>query len=56
MRVTKIQKGELVEVGHYIDPRGSDFWGVEAFVVNGQEYFAGSDRNFGLQIFKYTGN
>ena len=39
-----------------MDPRGSDIWGVEAFVSGGQEYFAASDRNFGLQIFKYTGS
>jgi hypothetical protein len=55
MRVTKIVNNELVEVGRWMDPRGSDFWGVEAFMVGDQEYFAGSDRNFGLQIFKYTG-
>ena len=35
--------------------RGSDIWGVEAFVSGGQEYFAASDRNFGLQIFRDTG-
>ena len=56
MRVTKIVNGKLVEVGHYIDPDGSDFWGVEAFTSGGQEYFAGTDRNAGLQIFRYTGN
>jgi hypothetical protein len=56
MRVTKIVDGKLVEVGHYLDPRGSDFWGVEAFIgKDGKEYFVGSDRNFGLQIFRYTG-
>ena len=57
MRVTKIVDNQLVEVGRYMDPRGSDFWGVEAFIgPDGQEYFAGSDRNYGLQIFKYTGS
>ena len=56
MRVTKIVDGQLVEVGRYLDPRGSDFWGVEAFIgTDGKEYFAGSDRNYGLQIFEYTG-
>ena len=57
MRVTKIVDGELVEVGRYVDSRGSDVWGVEAFVgADGKEYFAGSDRHFGLQIFQYTGD
>jgi hypothetical protein len=56
MRVTKIEGDELVEVGRYVDPRGSDIWGVEAFIgSDGKEYFAGSDRNHGLQIFRYTG-
>ena len=56
VRVTKIVNDQLVEVGRYVDPRGSDIWGVEAFVSGGQEYFAASDRNYGLQIFKYTGS
>ena len=55
-RVTKIVNDQLVEVGRYVDARGSDIWGVEAFVSGDQEYFAASDRNFGLQIFKYTGS
>jgi hypothetical protein len=56
MRVTKIVNGQLVEVGKYVDPRGSDVWGVEAFIgADGKEYFAGSDRHYGLQIFRYTG-
>ena len=56
MRVTKIVDGQLVEVGRYVDPRGSDFWGVEAFTIGNVEYFAGSDRHYGLQIFRYTGD
>ena len=44
-------------MGRYIDPRGSDVWGVDAFQgADGKEYFAGSDRHYGLQIFRYTGD
>jgi hypothetical protein len=45
---------ELVEVGRYIDAGGNNFWGVEAFVRNGETYILGSDRDSGLWIFKYT--
>jgi hypothetical protein len=55
-RVTKIVSNKLVEVGHYIDVGGNNFWGVQVFEHNGQEYVAASDRDFGLYIFRYTGN
>jgi hypothetical protein len=54
-RVAKIVNGELVEVGRFIDVGGNNFWGVQTFTHNGQEYVAASDRDFGLYIFKYTG-
>jgi hypothetical protein len=54
-RVAKIVGGKLVEVGHYIDVGGNNFWGVQVFQHNGQEYVAASDRDFGLYIFRYTG-
>jgi hypothetical protein len=55
-RVAKIVNDELVEVGHYIDVGGNNFWGVQVFAHNGQEYVAASDRDFGLYIFRYTGS
>jgi hypothetical protein len=54
-RVAKISRGKLVEVGHYIDVGGNNFWGVQVFQHDGQEYVAASDRDLGLYIFRYTG-
>jgi hypothetical protein len=46
----------LRQVGAYIDPDGSNFWGIEQFTTpGGRRLIAGSDRDFGLQIFRYTG-
>ena len=45
-------KCELVEVGGYLDPNGNNFWGVEAFVRDGQTYILGSDRDSGLWVFR----
>ena len=53
-RVAEIEDDEIVEKGHYIDPRGNNFWGVEVFEQDGTEYVAASDRDHGLWIFKYT--
>jgi hypothetical protein len=48
--------GGLQESGKYIDPGGSNFWGVEQFTgADGERYVAGSDRDFGLVILRYTG-
>jgi Ca2+-binding RTX toxin-like protein len=55
MRVFTFGDGGLTEQGKWIDDEGSNFWGVEQFTLGNQRYFAGSDRDFGLQIFKYTG-
>jgi hypothetical protein len=63
MRVFDFGDGGIEEVGHYIDENGSNFWGVETFVpsgaaagdLEGKRLFAGSDRDFGIQIFRYTG-
>ena len=42
--------------GHYIDDGGSNFWGVEQFTTaGGRAADRGSDRDFGLYIFRYTG-
>jgi hypothetical protein len=56
LRVTKIVNDRLVEVGHYIDEGGNNFWGVEVFQSGGKEYVAASDRDHGLYIFEYTGS
>jgi len=53
-RVVEIENDQLVEKGHYIDPEGNNFWGVQVFQQGGQEYVAASDRDHGLWIFKYT--
>jgi hypothetical protein len=44
------------EVGHYIDSKGSNFWGVAlAEDQNEERIVLGSDRDFGLFIFRYIG-
>ena len=45
---------EIEEVGHYVDPAGSNFWGVQTFQDGDKEYVAASDRDHGLWIFKYN--
>ncbi len=54
-RALKIQDGQLVEVGAFIDQGGNDFWGLDPISVNGQTYVLLSDRDYGLYIVKYTG-
>ena len=45
------------EVGHYIDPRGNNLWGVAlAKDQNGERLVLASDRDFGLFVFRYTGD
>ncbi|WP_395110204.1 PA domain-containing protein [Actinomadura sp. SCN-SB] len=55
-RVTKIVNDRIVEVGHFIDQGGNNFWGVDVFQSGGKEYVAASDRDHGLYIFEYTGS
>jgi len=44
------------EVGRYIDPAGNNFWGVAlAEDASGNRIILGSDRDYGLFIFRYTG-
>ncbi len=46
----------LEQVGAFIDPEGSNIWGVEQFTdAAGNRLIAASDRDFGLVIAKYTG-
>lgn len=42
----------VTEVGRFIAPEGSNFWGVTQTVIEGQRYVLGSDRNTGLWIFQ----
>ena len=57
MRVFRFSRANGLEpLGKFIDEDGSNFWGVEEFTdAAGNRLIAGSDRDFGLQIFKYTG-
>jgi hypothetical protein len=57
VRVLRFSRANgLEQVGAWIDDEGSNFWGIEQFTTpQGQRLFAGSDRDFGLQIFRYTG-
>jgi uncharacterized repeat protein (TIGR01451 family) len=53
-RVVDYSAGRLEEVGHYVDPAGSDIWGVELNVRRDGRLFAlASDRSYGLQIFRF---
>ncbi len=46
----------LEQTGAWIAPGGSNFWGVEQFTDgSGERLIAGSDRDFGLVILRYTG-
>ena len=45
------------ELGHYIDDKGNNFWGVAlAEDENGDRIVLASDRDFGLFVFRYTGS
>jgi len=54
IRVVRVGAHGIREVGHYIDPGGNDFWGIESARVNGRSYIFGSDRDSGLWIFRYN--
>jgi hypothetical protein len=64
VRVVEFGADGIEEVGHYIDDEGNNFWGIETFVpssakaknLEGKRLFAGSDRDHGIFIFRYTGN
>ena len=44
------------QMGAYIDDGGTNFWGVEQFTAaDGERLIAGSDRDYGLEILRYTG-
>jgi hypothetical protein len=56
-RVVKFGKNGIQEVGHFIDQGGNDFWGIEPIQLGtrGQPLVPASDRDFGLYLFRYTG-
>lgn len=43
----------VTEVGRWIAPEGSNFWGVHVTEIDGKQYVLGSDRNTGLWVFEY---
>jgi len=56
LRVVAFGPDGLEEVGHWIGPGGSDFWGVFPHRVDaGPPLLLLSDRDRGLQILRYTG-
>jgi hypothetical protein len=54
-RVARIENDNLVEVGHFIEEGGNNFWGVQVWQKGGKEYVLASDRDYGLYVFEYTG-
>jgi uncharacterized repeat protein (TIGR01451 family) len=54
LRVVDYSRGRLDEVGAYIAPEGSNYWGVELNVrKDGRLYVLASDRDYGLYIFRF---
>ena len=52
IRVVDFAGDSLVETAHFVDPAGSDFWGVYLYEhTDGNTYILGSDRSTGLWIF-----
>jgi hypothetical protein len=57
VRVLRFSRGAgLEQVGAWIADGGSNFWGIEQFTTpQGERLIAGSDRDYGLVILRYTG-
>ena len=57
IRVLRFSRANgLEQMGAWIDQEGSNFWGIEQYTApNGERLIAGSDRDFGLVILRYTG-
>ena len=56
MRVLSFGDTGMEQVGAFIDEGGNNFWGVEQFTTpQGDRLIAGSDRDYGLYLFRYTG-
>jgi hypothetical protein len=54
MRVLRYDDQGLEEVGAFVEPGGSNYWGVEVHRLGGKQYVLGSDRDRGLRIFSYS--
>jgi hypothetical protein len=56
MRVFTFGEDGLSQTGKFIDDGGNNFWGVEVVTTDqGERLFAGSDRDYGLYLLRYTG-
>jgi hypothetical protein len=55
MRALSYDDSGLKEVGAFVEPGGSNYWGVEVHKMNGKTYILGSDRDRGLRIFTFGG-
>ena len=56
MRVFTFGEDGLKQTGRFIDEGGNNFWGTEVVTTkDGERLFAGSDRDFGLYLLRYTG-
>ena len=53
MRVLSYDADGLKEVGAFVEPGGSNYWGVEVHEMSGKTYILGSDRDRGLRIFTF---
>ena len=52
IRVLSVSSRGLKEVGGYLAPNGNNFWGVEAYRRGEHTYVLGSDRDYGLFVFR----
>src|SRR3712207_3086892 len=55
MRALSYTDSGLKEVGAFVEPGGSNYWGVEVHKIGTQKYILGSDRDKGLRIFTFGG-
>ena len=53
VRVVEYGEKGIREVGAFIDQGGSNFWGVEIYQQDGEQYVLASDRDYGLYVFQY---
>ncbi len=53
-RVVDFAGGRLREAGNFVDPEGSNFWGVEVDARrDGRQFVVASDRDYGLYVFRF---
>lgn len=57
LQIVEFDGSGITPVGHYIDPKGNNFWGVHVADDHPTEdgLILASDRDHGLWIFRYTG-